>query len=556
MKIYNNIIKTLTFALAGSLAISGCTKLHETLTSSLTQAESAEFSPLFLAQAYTDIGLVWDDPSNVSQAEEVTGDDVFLPVRGGDWSDGGEHIALHMHTWVRQDGTTALFETLFEGLNKMNYDATTVLGTNGTADQLAQARFIRALALYQLLDFFGQFPLRQPGDNLLTAPPVYTGDSAVLFIESELNSCITNLSPGNSTSIANQDAARTLLMKLLLNRGAFDTRATPTFAAADMQQVITLGNTILGNSAHSLDTNYFNMFLPTNSNDPETIYSLPNTAVSKTNGTSNYTNMQNRWFATGHYNQYDALAPNSGWNGFSIPGEFYNSFAVNSDALTQTPKDTSYDLRLGGRYVVNETNVSGIRPGIEIGQQYSETGAPDSDRLHHLLIYTNGEEVPASIDVTGLLSVETAGFRIMKYAPDFSQTKTSYANPGNYYIMFRLADVMLMVAEAEMRTGDNTDALILVNKLRAARKAPAITSAFSLQSTSANFYDGNNLLAERGREFWWEGQRRTDLIRFGVWTQAWRLKSADNGIRYTFPIPLDDLSSNPNLLPNIQGTTY
>ncbi len=566
MKIYN-VIKTLTFALAGTLAISGCTKLHETLTSALTVPESAEFSPLFLAQAYTDIGLVWDDPSNVSQAEEVTGDDVFLPVRGGDWSDGGEHIALHQHTWVRQDGTTALFETLWEGLNKMSYDATSVLGTNGTADQLAQARFIRALACYQLLDFFGQFPLRQPtgpSSNLLTAPPVYSGDSAVQFIEAELDTCIMNLNPSNGTSIANQDAARTLLMKVLLNRGAFDTRATPTFAAADMQEVLTLGNTVLNNSSHYLDTNYFNMFIPSNSSDPETIFSLANTVLNKTNGTTNYTNMQNRWFATGHYNQYDALAPNSGWNGFSIPGEFYNSFGVNGNTLTQTPVDTSYDLRLGGRYMPNVTSASGIRPGIEIGQQYSEafiTGSTtihvqDSDRLHHLLIYTNGEEVPPTIDVTGLASVETAGFRAMKYSPDFSQGKTSYANPGNYYIMFRLADVMLMVAEAEMRTGDNTDALTLVNKLRTARKAPQITSPFTLQPVSANIYEANNLLSERAREFWWEGQRRTDLIRFGLFTEAWRLKSADNGIRYTFPIPLDDLSTNPNLQANIQGTTY
>jgi hypothetical protein len=553
MKIYN-IIKTLTFALAGTLAISGCTKLHETLTSSLTQTESAEFSPLFLSQAYTDIGLVWDDPSNVTQAEEVTGDEIFIPVRGGDWSDGGEHVALHQHTWVRQDGTTALFETLFLGLNKMNYDATTVLGTNGTADQLAQARFIRALACYQLLDFFGQFPLRQPGDNLLTAPPVYSGDSAVQFIESELNSCITNLSPSNGSSIANQDAARTLLMKILLNRGAFNNRAAPTFDPADLTQVISLGTAVMGNSAHALDTNYFNMFSPTNGNDPETIFSLPNTTLNKTNGTSNYTNMQNRWFATGHYNQYDVLAPNSGWNGFSTMSEFYNSFAVNSDALTETTSDTTYDLRLGGRYFPGVTNVSGIRPGIEIGQQYNELGKQDSDRANHLLIYTNGNEVPASIDVTGLATLETAGYRLMKYGPDFSQTKTSYANPGNYYIMFRLADVMLMVAEAEWRNGDHATPLTVVNTLRAARKAPPITT-LALVNTG-NVYDPNTILAERGREFWWEGQRRTDLIRFSVWNLAWRLKSADNGIRYTFPIPLDDLTTNPNLIANIQGTTY
>jgi hypothetical protein len=55
---------------------------------------------------------------------------------------------------------------------------------------------------------------------------------------------------------------------------------------------------------------------------------------------------------------------------------------------------------------------------------------------------------------------------------------------------------------------------------------------------------------------YWEGCRRTDLIRFGVWNIAWRLKAADNGNFYVFPIPLDDLNSNPNLIPNLQGSKY
>jgi hypothetical protein len=552
MKLYNSI-KNSSLALAALLAIAGCTKLHENLTSSLTSPESAEFSNLFLAQAYTDIGLAYDDPSNIDQAEEVTGDEVFIPVRGGDWSDGGEHVLLHQHTWGRQDGTTALMESMFQALNKQNYDATTVLGTNGTADQLAQARFIRALALYQLLDLYGQFPLRQPGDNLLTAPPVYTGDSAVQFIESELTNAISNLSPTNGTSIANQDAARTLLMKVLLNRGAFNNRAQPTFDPADMAQVITLGQTIMSNSAHSLDTNYFPIFSANNSSNPETIFSLPNTANNKTNGTSNYTNMQNRWFGTLHYNSYDQLAPNAGWNGFSAPGEFYNSFAVNNDQLTQTPADTSYDRRLGGRYMAGVTDASGLRPGILIGQQYNETGKMDSDRLKHPLFYTNGDEIPYSLTASGP-TVETSGFRLLKYAPDFSQTKVSYQNPGNYLILFRLADVMLMVAEAQWRSGDQANPLVLVNALRTARRAPSITT-LTLVNTG-NVYDPNTILAERSREFWWENMRRTDLIRFGVWNLPWKFKNADNGSRYIFPIPLDDLSQNPNLLPNLQGSNY
>jgi hypothetical protein len=554
MKIYS-YLRTFAFVATASTLVAACTKLNEKLTSSLTTTESDEFSPLFLQGAYNDIGVIYEDPSNENQMEEMTADETFIPIRGSDWADGGEHVAFHMHAWTRQDGTTSLLQGQFQALNKMNYDATVVLGTNGTADQLAQARFIRALALYDLLDLYGQFPLRQPGDNLLVASKVYTGDSAVQFIISELNQAIPNLNASNGTSIANPDAARMLLMKVLLNRGAFDTRANPTFADADMQQVITLGDAIMANTAHSLDPNYFEIFGTSNSNNSEAIFSLPNKHGANTT-LSTFPNMQNRWFATLHYNMYTPLNPDAGWNGFSTMGEFYNTFGVNGVTPTQTIADTSLDDRLGNKFVAGVTDVSGVRPGILINQQYDQNGKPELDRLGNLLSFTNAEEVPASIDVTGLPSLETAGYRVIKYAPDYTNGTTSYNVPSNYFMVFRYSDVLLMIAEAKMRAAapDNAGALALVNQLRAARHATPMTTMALVNPT--NVYDPNTLLAERGRELYWENQRRTDLIRFGVWTIAWRLKPADQGNYYLFPIDAQDLSANPNLFPNLQGSKY
>jgi len=554
MKIYS-YIKTFALVATASTVIAACTKLNESLTSSLTTPEGNEFSNLFLQGAYNDIGVIYEDPSNENQMEEMTADETFIPIRGSDWADGGEHVAFHLHSWTRSDGTTTLLQTEFQQLNKMNYDATAVLGTNGTADQLAQARFIRALSLYQLLDLYGQFPLRQPGDNLLVASKVYTGDSAVQFIISELNATIPNLNAGNATSIANPDAARMLLMKVLLNRGAFDTRANPTFADADMQQVITLCQTIIGNSAHSLDPNYFDIFSPSNANNSEAIFSLPNSHNANAN-LSTFSNLKNRWYATLHYNQYTPLNPDAGWNGFSTMGEFYNTFGVNGVTPTQTIADTSLDSRLGNKAVAGVTDVSGIRPGILINLQHDQTGAAEQDRLGNPLSFTNAEEVPASIDVTGLPSLETAGYRVIKYSPDYTQGTASYGIPSNYFMLFRYSDVLLMVAEAKLRAAspDPTGALALVNQLRAARQAAPLTTMALVNPT--NVYDPNTLLAERGRELYWENQRRTDLIRFGVWTIAWRLKPADAGNYYLFPIDAADLAANPNLFANLQGSTY
>jgi hypothetical protein len=352
-----------------------------------------------------------------------------------------------------------------------------------------------------------------------------------------------------------------LLMKLLLNRGAFNNRAAPTFQAADLQHVIALGDSIINGGAHSLDPNYFEIFNNANSNNQETIFSIPNKHGANTS-LSTFGSMENRWFATLHYNSYNLLAPDAGWNGFSTMGEFYQTFGVNGTTLTETAADTSVDERLGGRFVAGVTDQSGIRPGILIGQQYDQTGKKDSDRINHLLIYTNAEEVPASIDVTGLPTLETAGYRVVKYSPDFSNGTVSYQVPSNYLILFRYADVLLMVAEAETRASSASNsavltgpALALVNQVRAARKAVPLNANTTLVDPT-NVYTTNTLLAERGRELYWENQRRTDLIRFGVWTIAWRLKPADTGNYYLFPIDPQDLAANPNLHANLQGSNY
>jgi len=552
MKRYINIKTSFLILAAATIVGSGCTKLHENLTSTLTTTDANKFSSLFLQSAYNDIGPVYEDLGNFLQLQEVSGDECFIPIRGTDWFDGGYHVQLHQHNWTRS--SVALLETEFTSLNKMNYDATSVLGTDATADQLAQARFIRCIALYDLLDLFGQFPLRQPGDNLLLAPPVYSGDSAVQFIITELNTSISNLSASNGTTLANQDAARALLMKVYLNRGAFINRATPAFADADMQQVITLGTQIMGNTAHGFESNYFNIFSPTNSATPEALFSLPNAHGANT-GSGFYGNIQNQWYSSLHYNQYTPLNPQAGWNGFSTMGEFYNTFGVNGTTLTQTTADVGVDQRLGGSSYAGETDKSGLKTGILIGQQYDETGAAEQDRHNHGLIFTNASEVPSTIDVSLIPQLETSGYRVAKYIPDYSNGAISYQVPSNYYVVLRYADVILMLAEAKMRQGtpDNAGALTLVNNLRAARSAVPLTS---MTLNTSNVYDANTLLAERGRELYWEGQRRTDLIRFGLWSSAWRLKAADAGNFYVFPIPLDDLNSNPNLIANLQGSNY
>mgnify|MGYP001804285704 CR=1 FL=1 len=103
----------------------------------------------------------------------------------------------------------------------------------------------------------------------------------------------------------------------------------------------------------------------------------------------------------------------------------------------------------------------------------------------------------------------------------------------------RLADAYLMRAEAKLRNGDAAGALDDVNAVRTARGAATLNSL-----------DLDAMLAERGFEFYWESQRRTDLIRFGKFNDAWTSKEVSDANKRLFPIPLNALAASSNLTQN------
>lgn len=131
--------------------------------------------------------------------------------------------------------------------------------------------------------------------------------------------------------------------------------------------------------------------------------------------------------------------------------------------------------------------------------------------------------------------------------------------PDTDFPMFRLGDIYLMYAEAIVRGGQGGnigEAVGYINDLR--------FRAFGNHNHDINsswLADNNfrNLLDERSRELYWEGTRRTDLIRFGLYTSSsylWPMKGGIisgvgiNSFRNLFPIPMTDLTVNNNLEQN------
>jgi hypothetical protein len=559
----NNKITKIAIALC-ALAVTGCTKLDETLESRLTNSQTANALgsngvALLLQAAYNDLKLPYTAQDGVFSLQENSTDESLVPTRGGDWDDNGVWRVIHNHTW-NADHSQVL--NVFNQLNKINFDATNVLGFSPTASQAAQAKCLRAYALMTLLDLYGQFPVRNPGDNLLNAPTVLSGAAAVTFIQADLTAAIPNLPTAGGAAVMTQDAGNVLMMRLLLNKGMFINRAAPTFDATDMGSIVTLGNAIISSGRYSYNTEYFNAFNAANSTNPESIFAIPYTGgVSDPYGP--FTGAGGRWMMTSHYNQEATSAPNAGWNGFSTIGDFYSSFG----AVTPTTgvanfasigalnnPDTAIDKRLGGRFNAFSSPFSGQRPGFEIGQMVDKNGVALKDRKGAPLAFN--PTIAADMKETGA-NLEVTGIRVLKYVPDFTRGTGGYqSNCGNWIQLARYPEVVLMVAEAKLRTGDAAGALTLVNTLRAARGAApmvaplTLTDAATYANISSEVDRPKSLLAERGRELYWEAFRRTDLLRYGKFSTVWQYKPTDDAKYMVYPVPTQALASNPNLKQN------
>lgn len=513
------------------VALAGCTKLDQQLNDSFDrgpEAGSADVAAV-LTSAYNSMNNLVHNQERLFLLNEVTSDEALVPTRGGDWDDGGVFRTLHSHTWTP---IHTYIKGTYNELGGLQHAATTVLAFGPNAQQRAEALFLRSFAQFHTLDFYGQVPYRAYTEyNSLEPAPVLNAAEAVDTLLTVLHSIEGGVPDANAPHRASPDAVRFLLMKTYLNKGVFLNRASPTFDPADMDSVIAVGNRIINSGHYSLNPNYFDNFGPGNdTSSTESILSWPNSGASANAGI-NTGGINARWMMTLHYNSWNEKKGSAGWNGFSTLADFYSTFAAG-------------DKRLGQEPYPGVTDKSGLEPGFLVGQQFDENGVALKDRQGNPLAFT--PEV--SLVETQKARIEVAGIRVIKYPPDY--TAYDGGNQHNQLQIFRYADVILMVAEAHARKGDLATAQTMINDLRAIRGADPIT-ALTLVNTS-DLNDPNTILAERGRELYWESWRRQDLIRFGMFTVATDLRPADEDpVRnLLYPISPDELLANPNLTQN------
>jgi hypothetical protein len=203
----------------GLVAVMGCTKLDQKLNDALSSGSQNTDVNALVNSAYNSMNGLLHAQDQLFSLQETTTDEALIPTRGGDWDDNGVWRVLHAHSW---NVIHAQFKSVYNGLGALESAAITILAFNPNATQRAEALFLRSLAQFYFLDLYGQVPYRNVAEyNSLEAAPVMTPAQAVDTLVNTLTTIIPQLPDANRPYKASADAARFLLMKVLLNKGAF-----------------------------------------------------------------------------------------------------------------------------------------------------------------------------------------------------------------------------------------------------------------------------------------------------------------------------------------------
>ncbi len=509
--LFTNLKPIMGIAFLSILTFS-CTNLELEESDSIIADGSVVFEGVADVEAsitnlYNDTYGQLGDQANFFALNEVSTDEQLVPTRGTDWGDNGIWRTLHAHTW---SPTHAYVLNTWNNLNQNVLRASQIIDplSDPTPEQAAQARFLRAFSMFFVVDLWGVAPFRNPTDGSDVDPTVLSAAEAYNLIIDDLNTALSDLpvrGPSEENLRASRAAGNFLLAKVILNSERY------TGSAPNYQAVIDAVDAIAADG-YSLQAGYFDLFKQ--DVDNETIWFAS-------------TGVGNRIWNGLHYNQNSPDNTGGGWNGFSTLAEFYDSFE--GDPNSNNVGDGQEERRgwVPDAATADEQNV-GIGYGFLVGQQYNEDGTILKDRTGQPLVFT--KEMPG---LSG--NGEATGIRVIKYHPN-----DEGGSFRSHEIVFRYADAHLMKAEAMMRMGG--DATTLVNELRTLRDATPLGSV-----------NDNDLLAERGRELYVEFWRRNDLVRFGQFTKDWEFKNPESvgDTKWNlYPIPINALLSNPNLVQN------
>jgi starch-binding outer membrane protein, SusD/RagB family len=547
-------ILIISFISCALLTLNSCTDLvekvlDESSASGLTDKQAADGS---LAPVYAQLPNIFLH-TNYFAIQEISSDEAILPYRGGtDWGDNGIYLAMHQHTHTSTDPNLRnTWLLLTQGISRAVTAMSALPNINDTNAKtyIAEARGMRAYYNLLLLDLFGLVFSKEDANGLSV---ILRGDQAVEYLKAEFlavePSLLTTVGPGRLT----KSAVWGLLARLHLNAAVYRDRYATSFQfkPEDMDKVVEYTDKIIGSGQYSLSADYFSLFNSNNNTNKELIF------VGEQRAELNGHNRMAYFSLSGDQFPLPAFPAANGTDGPAITSDFYQSWVQANGGKDPAGIDPRFFKQnwtmpadsciAADKFEMNRGILRGTQYGlIRVNGAFVRCG--NNYRVGKLFNVTRNRPTLAvnfteQVNFTVAGSDYNTGYRVLKY--EFSKKSSSGRNLGDAdLVILRLADVYLMRAEAKLRkSNDAAGALADVNLVRASRTAVG-TPAPALTSMTLDL-----LFRERGFEFYWEAQRRTDMIRFGKYEGTWTEKTNNDPKKRIFPIPQTAIDGASNLV--------
>lgn len=499
--------------------------------------------------------------------QEITTDEAILPFRGGkDWGDNNIYIDLHRHGMTSQNTPVndAWKSVVVYGVTRAvtAINALAEMETDAAKLYWAEAKAMRAYYSMLSLDLWGLVFVKE---NLSQTSTILRGNDAVEYIKGELleieNLVSSSVGPGRIT----QGAVWGLLARLHLNAAVYrDPYADAfTFTNEDLDKVIEYCDKVIALGQYQLSPEYFEIFDDENHTNKELIFAVDQRADLNGHNRLAYFSLSGDQFPLPEFPKAN------GTDGPAITSDFYHSWTEAygaDDPASKDPRFYKKNLNIPADSCMTAASFEidrGILRGQQYGLQTPANGTPFTRcgdnganyKIGKLFNRTRGlANVP--VNFTEFVNFSEAGrgysngYRVLKY--EFSKKSDTGRNKGDAdIIVLRLADIYMMRAEAKLRKGDAPGALTDVNTVRASRTARITSRALTVDEMTLDI-----LYRERGFEFYWEMQRRTDMIRFGKYEGSWTEKTDTDKRKRLFPIPqsaIDGASVIPGFLTQNQS---
>ena len=522
----------------GFLLTIGCTDLEETTYSELSESNfyktelelvQANLRPFTHMQAW----LSWSGQDGYYYHNELSADQTAWPQKGRHGYDNADHIRQHYHTWTEQEGRlNNAWRLMWTGLGFVNtaiesIEAVDAASIGVTPERLAsivaEAKVLRAYHYMKIMDMWGNVPIvttvGEPNN-----PATSSREEVFAFIEQELLENVEKLQPLSPKLIGRMSRAvgYSILSELYLNAEVWS--GTPRWEECIVYSDKVMngdGGSLTGNI--SLDQDPLGPFNNTNEDSPENIFQFP---FSRKNDFG----YDWRSFYMGFSNMTAALDVNySGNNAFVVIPTAYNVFKEN-------------DIRKQEWFLFGPQYKYGTDEPILGSEEYN--GQPFV-YVNNIRRNTEGQTGEGSMTD----GEENSGARFNKYRSG-TQDDPNYLEGD--YVVYRLTEIYFNKAEALMRLNNGNATQASVDLINASKKRYFTEDDWATEAYTTTSLTMSELLAERGREFIFEGMRRTDLIRFGAFTTNswWDHEPSGDAHLTLYPIPYRQLQANPNLVQN------